>query len=880
MLQHPAWKTLAVLAATLAIPYMAANAQENPFTPEDAADAAIGVDSAAPAKSLLSIDDPFVARLIGGEPTTPMAQVQAILQLKRLGRLDLAGPIVDALGAKPLSRDEAIAIGQQIDILPLLPVTLSDRLSEAQRKVIADVLSSIGQASTASEPIKAAIGQLSSSDADTVLSARRIVAAGGDVAIGLVATELASEQPRSSQAALLRELRRGGRNGAAAVAAMMGPDAAPLAQARGMKAIAALDPSIGIAELLRASLASDVPAEVAGAAASTLQVWNKGRMPTSAEATAFLQRDIQRSIDTIVAGRDLGDDVMVWVLGKDGTSIQPMLTDPRSALALDAFRKGRALRAIGGTDSQRQLALLAQTMYVALAYDALPVDEQGKLQAIGTQQEWDGALGLAIDRQWWFAALGAIAQMQAHGDATLVDGKHGKPSSLVRAVTEGPPTVRFDAAQAIASLAPTQAYIGNSQVFDAWMQMAKLSDRRRAVVMGRDRTEAVQLARWTSSLGFQSEEVVVCKSLLESLNADPFIELLVIPGQPIDCGLTELVDRIRRTVNGRAVPILIDGADDLLAREALERWPGAARNVPGPSEAVRTDIDRVSRGIPLVGTLDELRELQRIVTLMRIEQDAGHITNGTLVSLEQVERKFDSAIRDTLAFQAEQNLPEGLEGLPPLVVELRRQLDDGTISDATLKKLEAYVQGLIDQRDGNLLSVRGIRSAATIAYQASQLERTTSLPLLTQSDRQRYVAAGSVALAAIAGDRNRYRHYDLLQRDGDLMSAIGKAGFTAEAFQVWSAMGTVGSQQLLIEMAGNNQLPSAARRQAGSALAASIARFGTRLTQDEVVLQYDRYNASADPETRAALSVVLDAIEKRAGVPLSRPVDGPSPTAP
>ena len=60
-------------------------------------------------------------------------------------------------------------------------------------------------------------------------------------------------------------------------------------------------------------------------------------------------------------------------------------------------------------------------------------------------------------------------------------------------------------------------------------------------------------------------------------------------------------------------------------------------------------------------------------------------------------------------------------------------------------------------------------------------------------------------------------------------------------------------------------LPIEARRAAAAAFAASVRRRGLRVGRDQVLRQYDRYNASetADAATQQVLGQILDVIEKK-----------------
>jgi hypothetical protein len=83
------------------------------------------------------------------------------------------------------------------------------------------------------------------------------------------------------------------------------------------------------------------------------------------------------------------------------------------------------------------------------------------------------------------------------------------------------------------------------------------------------------------------------------------------------------------------------------------------------------------------------------------------------------------------------------------------------------------------------------------------------------------------------------------------------------AADVASDFGTHASQQALLAIVNRASQPLASRQAAATAFAESVRDFGVRLTKDEIVSQYRRYNESEFEEaaSQALLGAVLDAIE-------------------
>ncbi|MEM8944562.1 MAG: hypothetical protein AAGD11_05200 [Planctomycetota bacterium] len=108
--------------------------------------------------------------------------------------------------------------------------------------------------------------------------------------------------------------------------------------------------------------------------------------------------------------------------------------------------------------------------------------------------------------------------------------------------------------------------------------------------------------------------------------------------------------------------------------------------------------------------------------------------------------------------------------------------------------------------------------------------------------------------------------YDELLREADQVSqTIYDPELMQVSLRVLASLGTASSQQLLVDVASTPTLDIETRRAAGEAFAKSVGRYGKLLTSEEILRQYDRYNASetADQATQAVLGDLLDLLEKQ-----------------
>ena len=136
---------------------------------------------------------------------------------------------------------------------------------------------------------------------------------------------------------------------------------------------------------------------------------------------------------------------------------------------------------------------------------------------------------------------------------------------------------------------------------------------------------------------------------------------------------------------------------------------------------------------------------------------------------------------------------------------------------------------------------------------------------VTNGQRVKHKAFAVQWLSKILLDRRRYRFYDAVQYQDDIVQSFRASGNVSLENQVLVAMGTPDSQRALADFASEISRPLEERKVAAAAFGNSIKQHGTLLTMSEIQLQYDRYNASeAEPkESQQVLASLLDAVEAK-----------------
>jgi hypothetical protein len=128
------------------------------------------------------------------------------------------------------------------------------------------------------------------------------------------------------------------------------------------------------------------------------------------------------------------------------------------------------------------------------------------------------------------------------------------------------------------------------------------------------------------------------------------------------------------------------------------------------------------------------------------------------------------------------------------------------------------------------------------------------------------VAQASQAVAWIAqllADGPKF--YNLERQADVLQEAAARQQVSIDSIAALAELGLPSAQLALVELASRQTAPLADRQAAAAAFTQTVARHGLLLTSEQILRQYDRYNASAnaDPGTQQVLGAVLDAVESR-----------------
>ncbi len=153
--------------------------------------------------------------------------------------------------------------------------------------------------------------------------------------------------------------------------------------------------------------------------------------------------------------------------------------------------------------------------------------------------------------------------------------------------------------------------------------------------------------------------------------------------------------------------------------------------------------------------------------------------------------------------------------------------------------------------------------SAALAVQLDGLLRQQGQRPITPQLRQ---AQARVALQWLAqADPFEEEFYELTRVHAVALLALNDAELSPLGVQILARLGLPESQRALADVVAATGRPEGLRELAATAFALHVHQYGTLLTTDEIVAQYDRFNSSDrnDAVSRRLLGALLDAIEAR-----------------
>ncbi|PQO31368.1 hypothetical protein C5Y96_13590 [Blastopirellula marina] len=148
-------------------------------------------------------------------------------------------------------------------------------------------------------------------------------------------------------------------------------------------------------------------------------------------------------------------------------------------------------------------------------------------------------------------------------------------------------------------------------------------------------------------------------------------------------------------------------------------------------------------------------------------------------------------------------------------------------------------------------------------FQLKQLYLAQGRLLVPADEREADAEFAFAQISRMLDTPDDYDFYDFLKVEEIAVRRLADQNVAADVASLLGKLGTPIAQTALIDYASDPFYPINLRQACADALKSAIERRGILLTKDQIVAQYDRYNASEelDPETQAVLGKILDILE-------------------
>ncbi len=525
--------------------------------------ASTGTGGASTADDLLAEPDPVVRILRESPPQTPEAIGRAIAWLVRLKQWQEAAGWIDRLAQMNLGLQQKAAVAREAGSLVLARLRSDEAgLSEAQVQVVADLQAAPGRMARDPRRIDAWIDRLASDSESQRMRAVYALHDAGAVAVERLVQRLIGGQGTVPPRLLVRTLAGMDRDGRDALRAALLVNAPEAAQ-RVAVAMAEQPSTEFAAELGSLSVGGIVSPETTERVRALL-LQHYGRLPDADRVQAFLEREFQARLTEYqrVRVEPQGAAQRVWRLTPDRTGVE-MVEGSEGLAALERWANLAALRlkmlaASGGATDQ----IVASA--VAVAQRAYKINPQLVDAELDSHMLVDIPGQRAADADFWAAVFDKATEWQMHGAALRSVQRMGRAGAdkfptmvfLSSVLGDTRPVVRFAALEAIDAIDPDQPYAGVERAIETALEAVRLGASPHVLVVGLH-ADLRQVAQQQLQMVVGADVSVAntLQSALLVLDDQRPVEMVLVVDRVPDDSISQLLQRIRRSRRGHALPI-------------------------------------------------------------------------------------------------------------------------------------------------------------------------------------------------------------------------------------------------------------------------------------------------------------------------------------
>ena len=536
------------------------------FGAAPAAGTSAPADAAAPSQGLdLNDPDPLVRIVRSNPPESPSELADAITWMTRIKRWDEVGRLLTDLSTKNWTQTQLAELSRSAGSAMWIRLRgMDDVLSGEQLQTVAQILEAPAKIASSPGWLDGWIAKLASNSPGERQLAQLRLQDGNRAAIKRLVDNLVGGSSSVDAKTLVQTLRLFGQDGVDALrAACSIPE--PSKAHRVILGLAEF-PKSGFSAELGAALHSTKYSQEQRDALKKSLATIYDRVPKANAVSEYLSAKYENALGDYQAARLSGKDIQDWnwAPSADGQSIQ----------------------AVQSTVANRKLSKLARLAQLRLQLGDMPASQRASCVASVLQHAYQANSGLndTVDAQALFGSAASLntqdleevfdaaTDMDFHGAALRalqLAASVNLPSVTFfsNLLTDSRPIIRYSALAELSKLDPKEPYGGEGAAVRTALEMNHLGSGPHALIVGL-RSELLQVAQQQIQQ-FTAADVTVANSaqaaLLELNSGDP-VELIFVVDRVNDQSLFELIQRLRNSKRGHAVPIAVL-TDQLYAHE-------------------------------------------------------------------------------------------------------------------------------------------------------------------------------------------------------------------------------------------------------------------------------------------------------------------------
>lgn len=631
------WIT-AVTSCLVATFAMVCNAQDNPFGDSNDDPFGGGAQATAPAQpnnparpssatDLMSIDrpDPVVNAILGSNPQTPLALVNAIDLLVDVNRTDLAVDYLKQLKALSLDDQQLYELYKQAGSAKIFRIATQPGLEPEGQVTAKTILDGAERFANDSARIK----NLAETAVRNEDRYQRSVALGdlrllGDTGAAVLIEKLVDPSYEDAWPRIRQAIGLFGDAAAGPISAALRSNSLKL-RLEALYLLRNIDTSDSVESLIGFMLSDSSTALQKEVASQSLKHLI-GYTPDSKEGIGRLQRSAQQYLLDEVGTDRRGDEMVKWWLWNDQRKLEPTWVTAQTISRIRSFQRAEHLVEVDPDNRDYQILYWLSRLEAAKLSggqnrELLSTTLRTFVDSMDPEMARD-VLDKALELNALNAAVATCEILGAIGDPRFLSPDvAGSTSPLISALNAGSIRLTAAAAKAIAKIKPTESFPGSSDYIRALVYLSRSGGLKTAVVGHADLEIAQSLAALTNRQGYTARSVTTARDMFDIAQNDPDLELLVITDKIFRPSFSELVQALRANSRTRRIPILLmvepenlaraerlaERYDDILVSPMVLNEKVIARQIDNLYSNIQfRDTNEVERGDNAIQALDQL----------------------------------------------------------------------------------------------------------------------------------------------------------------------------------------------------------------------------------------------------------------------------------